>query len=210
MKNRQLALLIYLLQHKKTTQQALADHFEVNRKTIERDIDRLSSIGIPVYCQQGAGGGVILDENYKFDQSFFTAEDIGYIITALHIAKTFSANPQNNEVFQKLVLMNPELTSFFQENVSRHLFLDLYSPPVDFDQAIFTGINHCLDFKVRATVNGMTDVVPLCYVYMVDGIHLFIFKDDYKLLKIAEITSFEPSEVEITGDYMGYEQWRKK
>lgn len=71
MRNRQLDILVYLLKHKKSTYHELADRFEVCTKTIERDIDRLSSFGVPVYCQQGADGGVFIDEKYKFDTSFF-------------------------------------------------------------------------------------------------------------------------------------------
>lgn len=106
--------------------------------------------------------------------------------------------------------MNPELTSFFQENVSRHLFLDLYAPPVDFDKDIFTLINHCLDLKVYATINDVFEVVPLGYVYKIDGIHLFCYKDDYKLLKTADIPSFVPTEVEFQGEYISYDQCQNK
>lgn len=144
MKNRQLDLLIYLLKNKKSTYNELAEYFEVSKKTIERDIDRLSSIGIPVHCQQGSGGGVMLEESYKFSQSFFTPEDIAHIVTALHIARTFTANPQNEEIIKKLALIDPNLTEFFRQNVSRHFFLDLYSPPIDFDNDIFALINKCL------------------------------------------------------------------
>ncbi|MEG0683078.1 MAG: HTH domain-containing protein, partial [Raoultibacter sp.] len=63
MKGRHLELLVYLLKHKKTSYKQLAQHFEVSTKTIERDINRLSAMGIPVYCLQGVGGGVRIDEN---------------------------------------------------------------------------------------------------------------------------------------------------
>ncbi|MEG1523775.1 MAG: HTH domain-containing protein, partial [Clostridia bacterium] len=62
-KSRHLEVLIYLLKYKKTTYKQLAHHFEVSIKTIERDIGRLSSMGIPVYCTQGFGGGVQIDES---------------------------------------------------------------------------------------------------------------------------------------------------
>ncbi|MEG1678261.1 MAG: HTH domain-containing protein, partial [Clostridia bacterium] len=52
-KGRHLEILIYLLKQKKTTYRQLATHFEVSTKTIERDINRLSAMGIPVYCTQG-------------------------------------------------------------------------------------------------------------------------------------------------------------
>lgn len=210
MKNRQLDLLIYLLKHKKSTYTQLADHFEVSKKTIERDIDRLSNIGIPVHCQQGSGGGVVLDENYKFTQSFFTPEDIGHMVTALHIAKTFTANTQNKEIIRKLSLIDPNLTEFFKENVSQHFFLDLYAPPVNFDTDIFALINHCLDLKVYATIDDVFEVIPLSYVFKADGIHLFCYKDNYKLLKIADISSFVPTEVEFQGEFLRYDECQNK
>lgn len=209
MKNRQLELLIYLLKTKKSTYKELAQHFEVSSKTIERDINRLSSIGIPVYCQQGSGGGVILDDKYQFSQSFFTPEDIGHMVTALHIAKTFTANQQNTEIVQKLSLIDPNLTEFFQENVSQHFFLDLYSPPVDFDTDIFSLINHCLDMKVKARINVEFEIIPLSYVFKVDGIHLFCYKEDYKLLKISDIQSFEPTITEFKGTFLNYDVYKK-
>ncbi|MFI3177425.1 MAG: hypothetical protein R3Y67_08055 [Eubacteriales bacterium] len=86
----------------------------------------------------------------------------------------------------------------------------MYDQPVDFEHGIFAMINHCLDFKVYATINDVFEVVPLSYVYKVDGIHLFCYKDDYKLLKIAEIKSFIPSEVEVQGEYISYEQCQNK
>ena len=43
---------------KKTTCAKLAQHFEVSKKTIMRDIDKLSGMGIPVYTQPGYEGGV--------------------------------------------------------------------------------------------------------------------------------------------------------
>ncbi|MFI3250520.1 MAG: HTH domain-containing protein [Eubacteriales bacterium] len=208
MKNRQLELLIFLLKYKKSTYHELATHFEVSRKTIERDIDRLSAIGIPVRCQQGSGGGVTLDESYKFSQSFFTPEDIGHMVTALHIARTFTANPQNKEIIHKLTLIDPNLTEFFQQNVSQHFFLDLYAPPVNFETDIFSQINRCLDLKVYATINDVVEVVPLSYVFKTDGIHLFCFKNDYKLIKISEITAFNLTDVEFSGDFLPYDTWK--
>jgi predicted DNA-binding transcriptional regulator YafY len=43
----------------------LAQHLEVSERTIYRDLDALSSAGIPVYTQPGAAGGVFLDEHYR-------------------------------------------------------------------------------------------------------------------------------------------------
>lgn len=210
MKNRQLELIIYLLKHKKSTYKTLAEHFEVSRKTVERDIDRLSAIGIPVHCNQGSSGGVFLDESYKFSQSFFTPADIAHMVTALHITKAFTSNNQNNEILQKLSLIDPSLTELFKENVSKHFFLDIYSPAVDFYSDIYVDINKCMDLKVYGIINDVFEVVPLSYVFKSDGVHLFCYKDDYKLLKVAEIQSFVASENDFSGEFITYDEWENK
>ena len=51
--------IVYLLLEKETaTAKELAEHFEVSVRTIYRDIDILSTAGIPVYTNKGKGGGI--------------------------------------------------------------------------------------------------------------------------------------------------------
>lgn len=66
MRGDRLIKMILLLQTQgKLTTQTLANELEVSRRTILRDIDVLSSSGIPIYTDSGHGGGVGLDENYR-------------------------------------------------------------------------------------------------------------------------------------------------
>ena len=53
-------IVYYLLQNGKATAPELAQKFEVSIRTIYRDIDSISSAGIPVYATQGKGGEVFL------------------------------------------------------------------------------------------------------------------------------------------------------
>ncbi len=209
MKNRQLDILIYLLKYKKTTYNELAKHFEVSTKTIERDINRLSSAGIPVYCQQGSGGGVYIDETYKFSTSFFTPEEIYHMVTALHISKTFTSNPLNKDILQKLCLIAPNITSLFEENVSEYLSLDLYDKPVDFESGIFISINQCMDFKLYANIDSQKDVACLGYVYKADGIYLFAHCKEYFLMKISDIKSFECTDKIYAEQFLDYKNYKK-
>ena len=45
-------IVYYLLEHEKSTASELAEKFEVSVRTIYRDIDALSSAGIPIYATQ--------------------------------------------------------------------------------------------------------------------------------------------------------------
>lgn len=207
MKNRQLELLIYLLKHKKTTYGELSKNFEVSTKTIERDVDRLAKAGIPVYCQQGSGGGVVIDEKYKFSTSFFTPHDIGHIVTALHMARSFTANPRNHEVLQKLSLIAPNLTTLYEQNVQDYFYIDNPAGPVDFSKGIYEQINQCLDFKTYATIDGVQKNACLGYVFQDNLIYLFVYQEGYKLIDIQKIEEFIINEEVREIEYMSYREY---
>ena len=53
--DRLIGILSILLQKEMTTAPELADHFEVSRRTINRDIEALCKAGIPIQTSQGDG-----------------------------------------------------------------------------------------------------------------------------------------------------------
>ena len=81
--DRLLGILTILLQNERVTAPRLAERFEVNRRTIGRDIDALCRTGIPVVTHQGAGGGISIAEGFKLDKSVLTADELSGIIAAL-------------------------------------------------------------------------------------------------------------------------------
>ncbi|MCL2030095.1 MAG: YafY family transcriptional regulator [Oscillospiraceae bacterium] len=81
--DRLLGILTVLLQNDRVTAPELAAKFEVNRRTVGRDIDALCQAGIPVVTYPGAGGGISIAEGFKLDKSVLTAEELGSLIAAL-------------------------------------------------------------------------------------------------------------------------------
>ena len=65
-------ILYYLLGRGQATASELAEKLEVSTRTIYRDIDKLSSAGIPVYTTTGHGGGVQLVENFVLKQALLS------------------------------------------------------------------------------------------------------------------------------------------
>ena len=63
--SRLLSLLMVLQTRGRTSAEALAEEFEVSVRTIYRDIDDLSSSGVPVYAERGRAGGFQLIEGYR-------------------------------------------------------------------------------------------------------------------------------------------------
>ena len=62
---RLLTLVLLLQQHGRLTGAELAERLEVTERTVLRDIDALSSAGVPVYATRGPGGGFQLLEGYS-------------------------------------------------------------------------------------------------------------------------------------------------
>lgn len=76
-------ILYYLLEKGQATGAELAEKFEVSVRTIYRDIDALSEAGIPVYAEQGRGGGVRLMEDFVLDKALFSNAEKQTILDAI-------------------------------------------------------------------------------------------------------------------------------
>ena len=64
-------IIYYILENGRITAPELAEKFEVSVRTIYRDIDVISSAGIPIYVTTGRNGGIQILENYVIDKAFF-------------------------------------------------------------------------------------------------------------------------------------------
>lgn len=81
--NRLMEIIIILLKKEKITAKQLSERFNVSTRTIYRDIEDLSSAGIPVYMNKGKRGGIFLLEEYTLDKNIFDDEEKENILIAL-------------------------------------------------------------------------------------------------------------------------------
>ncbi|NMD38851.1 MAG: YafY family transcriptional regulator [Christensenellaceae bacterium] len=86
--NRLFEIIYILLDKKKITAKALAEHFEVSTRTIYRDVEDISSTGIPIYMSKGKNGGISLLPNYVLDKTVLTEKEKNNIISALQSLNT--------------------------------------------------------------------------------------------------------------------------
>ena len=100
--DRLLGILTVLLQSDRITALELAEKFEVNRRTIGRDVDTLCQAGIPIVTQQGIGGGISIAEGYKFDKSILTSDELSRIIAALKGIGSVSERSNIERILDKL------------------------------------------------------------------------------------------------------------
>ena len=63
--DRLISILMLLQIHNQLTAKELSKQLEVSIRTIYRDVESLSSLGIPVYADRGINGGIKLLGDYK-------------------------------------------------------------------------------------------------------------------------------------------------
>jgi predicted DNA-binding transcriptional regulator YafY len=63
--NRLLSILLLLQTHGRLTGRELARRLEVSERTLHRDMDALSTAGVPIYAMRGSRGGWQLDEGWR-------------------------------------------------------------------------------------------------------------------------------------------------
>jgi predicted DNA-binding transcriptional regulator YafY len=100
--DRLIGILTVLLQNDRVTAPYLAEKFEVNRRTIGRDMDALCQAGIPIVTRQGTGGGVSIAEGFKLDKHVLTTGELSGIIAALKGIGTVSDQSRIERTLDKL------------------------------------------------------------------------------------------------------------
>ncbi|MGH2367566.1 MAG: helix-turn-helix transcriptional regulator [Chloroflexota bacterium] len=73
--DRLIALILLLQARGRMTARDLAKRLEVSVRTIHRDLDALSTAGIPVRAEPGPGGGIVLPDRYRLDLTALNREE---------------------------------------------------------------------------------------------------------------------------------------
>jgi len=81
--NRLLEITTLLLKRNVIPAREFAERFNVSTRTIYRDVEELSSAGIPVYMIKGKGGGISLLDTYTFNKTLLSEHESDSLLLAL-------------------------------------------------------------------------------------------------------------------------------
>ncbi|GKV70156.1 hypothetical protein NCCP2716_26540 [Sporosarcina sp. NCCP-2716] len=213
MRSRQLELLLDLLKQKQATHRELAEKFGVSVKTIQRDVDRLSGLGVPLHCRQGRDGGIFIDPSYKLSRSFLTKQDLQTSAFALSLYDQLSQRDQKTAILSKLALIDPDFIGLLDHDASEYFTADLTDAPVSVEGPLFEAVNRCLDDECRIllTACGTTrPVAPIGYVLRRDGLHLYGESDGLRLVPLQEVTQFCQTDEEFKRNFPPYLEVKDK
>ena len=113
-KSRQFELLCLLLEGRVWTAPALAERLEVSVRTVYRDLDALSAAGIPVYAQQGRGGGVRLLEEFLLDRTLLSPDQQEEVLSALRALGDTGLLPEAGALGRLSALFRREGTAWLE------------------------------------------------------------------------------------------------
>jgi len=184
--------MVYILLDKKTiTAKELSDHFEVSQRTIYRDIDTLSAVGIPIYTNKGKGGGISLLDNFVLNKSILSEKEQVEILSSLQSLKAL--NVQDVEpVLNKLAAMfGKNNTSWIDVDFSRW-----GSNPDErekfniFKAAILNKTIVSFDYFGSNGKKSERTVEPLKLVFKGYAWYVYAFchmKNDFRIFKVSRI-----------------------
>lgn len=112
-------IVYYILENGRITAPELAEKFEVSVRTIYRDIDVISSAGIPIYVTTGRNGGVQILENYVLDKAFFSEKEKQDILAALQSVSVVSNTYEKDMLTKLSALFNVNSDNWFEVDFSR-------------------------------------------------------------------------------------------
>lgn len=198
-------IVYYLLQNGKATAPELAQKFEVSIRTIYRDIDSISSAGIPIYATQGKGGGISILNDYTLDKSLFSEQEQEQMLTALQ-GMVATAEENSNELLTKL-------SGLFQINSTNWIEVDFSdwahrTPQQDtfniIKEAIFQKrvISFCY-FSGKGN-KEKRNVRPIRLVFKSKSWYLYSFcllRNDYRFFKLTRIKELEMLSETFTQDF---------
>lgn len=197
--NRLFEIAYLLTDKKKVTAKELAEHFEVSRRTILRDVETLSAAGIPIYTQQGKGGGISIMDHFVLNKAILSENEKDQILFALQSLAAVK-NIDTETVLGKL-------QSFFGQTDTSWIEVDFSRwGRSDLDQGKFEVLKTAILGKRKITFcyfssNGVESrrvVCPLKLVFKSKFWYLQAFclkSQDYRTFKINRIV-----EVTETGE----------
>lgn len=125
--DRMMAILM-ALQQRSETAQSLADKFEVSKRTVLRDMQALSEIGIPLYALSGPGGGYRLMDGFRLPPLQLDSAEALTLLLALDGMSKYTKGPFHSAcwtVSDKIRAILPEQTLHQVGSLLQHVEMEV-------------------------------------------------------------------------------------
>ena len=193
--NRLFRILYYILEKGKVTASELADKFEVSVRTIYRDIDSISSAGIPIYALQGKGGGIEIAEDFVLSKSLLSENEKQQIMSALQGLDNTTIQHENELLTKLSALFKMKSTNWIEVDFNNwqnnklyeKTFNDIKSAIISKNIVSFTYFN-CNEKETSRSVK------PVRLLFKNQDWYLYalcLLRNDFRYFKLSRIKSLE-------------------
>lgn len=200
--DRLMGIILHLLKNGKTSAAQLASKFEVNTRTIMRDIDTLCQAGIPITSAYGVNGGYEILDTYVLDKHLGNERDYKNIINALRSMASAYKNKTIQETIDKITLLT--------ENKETAIELDLGAAHENVDtNALISTLEKAVNaqrtvqflYTNNANASHIVSVEPVGVVYKWYNWYLIGYStkhEDYRMYKLVRMEALSVTEQSIT------------
>lgn len=141
--DRLISILMLLQVHKQLTANYLAKRLEVSVRTIYRDIESLSSLGIPIFTDRGTNGGIKLLGDYQTTLSGINKDELYslFIPTGDKVLDDLGIGKLKDSTMIKLLGSSSTYQMNEIKNIQNYIFIDMYTwgeNPIKVDTAILS------------------------------------------------------------------------
>lgn len=188
---RLLEIVFYLLRSSsKVTINELARIYSVSTRTIKRDLDKLSILGIPIMIHRGKNGGVEIDENYVIRRQMLKYSDYEALLFSLYICESISKDINEAFLLDKFKILENKKGSEILDKLKERFIVDLYEDKFDANSKVCNEIDKALDSKSFIEIEikqGKISIFPISYILRKEGLCLYCYSEEYKLILINKI-----------------------
>ncbi|MGL4772566.1 MAG: helix-turn-helix transcriptional regulator [Clostridium sp.] len=202
-KSRQLDVLMIILRDKKTKAKNIAEELEIHVRTVERNIEILVRMGIPIISTRGRNGGISIDEKYKIADSIISKTSYIDLALAINIYDSIFKGDFKERIINEIGIVNPDIISFCNTITNKFFNFEFVDKKIEFFDTskefrleMLNNVREAIKkgYKINIKVKGMNDnleVYPLSYVLRSNGGFLYGNDKEYILINTDKITKVE-------------------
>lgn len=207
--DRMMAIITYLLNHEVVAASALAEKFEVSKRTIQRDIDSLNQAGLPIVSLYGANGGYKIIDGFQLTKQMVTNKDYQNIIASLKglnsaykqidLYSTLEKSLNNISYSEQKIFID---YSVAQEGIAINEKLKY------FEKAIYAQKSQHIRYINADNAISERTIEPLALMLQWYSWYLFAFctiRNDYRFFKLARILDYREDDLPFSAEHKDVE-----
>lgn len=152
--DRILKMWLYISEKRNFTAQELAHQFNVSTRTIARDLDYLTVLGVPFYSIKGNGGGYRMEKNSILPPLFFSEAEVLSLLFALNILKKIQDIPYDASLWEIENKLKRQTTESIKNKAKEIGKVITYVNPPKNRNNVF--LNACLEASLDKNVIEIT------------------------------------------------------